>query len=66
MIHRPAALAGWILCDGGGATWTKSLNSVAASTRLTPPPAQVNEPLYRPVDKGSGFEAVRVEPGPFS
>jgi hypothetical protein len=49
-----------LLVFASGPTWTKPLHGVAAFIRATPPPpTQTNEPVNRPVNKGSGNETVR-------
>jgi hypothetical protein len=59
-VEISGALTANLLNFASGATWSKPLLGLPAYVRSAPPPpTQTNEPLTRPINKGTGSEIVR-------
>jgi hypothetical protein len=58
-VEVDGSLGNNLLVFASGRTWTKLLQPLPAYVRAQPPPpSKTNEPLIRPVNSGTGSEAV--------
>ena len=59
-VEVSGALSANLLIFASGATWSKVIQAIPAFTRASPPaPSVTNEPLNRPISRGTGNERVR-------